>query len=201
MQEQWKECPGYPDYQVSSLGRIKSKRQILSYKRGKFPLVCLCNAGKTCVKRIPRLVCLAFNGPPPSDRHVVSHIGSQYDHSAGNLEWVSWAESRYRYYERSGRVEMWRRARELMRKGYSQPEICEELEMSLSSVRRAELGTWLPGAKPIKSKRKTRKLSNEQVDEILKRLLDGEKGSHLAREYGVSSSMISRIKNGSRRTG
>jgi len=41
----------------------------------------------------------------------------------------------------------------------------------------------------------TRKLTSEQVEEIRSRLVTGELGSTLAREFGVHKAQISRIKN------
>lgn len=47
--------------------------------------------------------------------------------------------------------------------------------------------------------KRTKKVSDVQVSEIRRRLLDGERSMVLASEYGVDRSLISRIKTGTRR--
>lgn len=60
---------------------------------------------------------------------------------------------------------------------------------------RVKHGTDVRGLKHPKAK-----VSDEQVGEILKRLKGGEKGIHLAGEYGVSAALISSFKKGNLRT-
>lgn len=52
------------------------------------------------------------------------------------------------------------------------------------------------GAKPLGERVHTAKLSNEQAIQIVKRLSMGERGSVLAREFGVTHGVITGIKNG-----
>lgn len=45
------------------------------------------------------------------------------------------------------------------------------------------------------------KISDDQVRQIRKRLANGERGAHLAKEFNVSSSYMSFLRSGSRRVG
>lgn len=52
------------------------------------------------------------------------------------------------------------------------------------------------GTRAVGERVHTAKLSNKQVSEIWKRLQEGEFGTKLAREFGVSNGLITSIKNG-----
>jgi hypothetical protein len=55
-------------------------------------------------------------------------------------------------------------------------------------------------ARPIEPPYRARaKLTDADVEAIRRRLAAGEKGLHLAREYGISVAQVSRIRNGHRR--
>ena len=46
------------------------------------------------------LVCRAFHGERPSDRHIVSHLnGDKLDNHPSNLAWETWEKNRSRTYE------------------------------------------------------------------------------------------------------
>jgi hypothetical protein len=101
--EEWRLClGGY--YEVSSLGRIRRvvprtntrAGQIISLKMNRTGYWCFtasCNAVKFH-RTVHRVVCEAFNGPPPAPGLTVNHkSGVKTDNRPANLEWATQAEN------------------------------------------------------------------------------------------------------------
>jgi hypothetical protein len=112
MTEVWQPIPGQPDYEASSLGRIRSKdksitfrnrwgtettylkpgRVLAGYRRpGKYITLALgtgTSKGKTV--SVHALVASAFH-PQPTPAHTwVNHIdGDKHNNAASNLEWTT----------------------------------------------------------------------------------------------------------------
>lgn len=98
-QEVWKEVPGFPDYEVSSLG------QVASIKGGKFRVlaggktdtgyrnVLLYSGGRRVGRRVHSLVALAFYGPRPKGLEVRHLDGNQLNNAAANLRYGTHAEN------------------------------------------------------------------------------------------------------------
>jgi len=112
MREQWKDVYGYEGlYQVSSHGRVRSLRRIVSarweagrevrdrdmstFDRGNgYPAVRLSRHGKAETVSVHQIVCRAFHGPPPSDKHIVAHgDGVVSNNAVGNLRWATHSEN------------------------------------------------------------------------------------------------------------
>lgn len=103
MIEEWKAIIGYPAYEVSNIGRVRSTRsgkpKILKAaekkdKHRKKPVylrVALkCPLGIVKNKRIHRLVLEAFVGPAPSGKPYGCHIdGNSMNNWLANLKWGS----------------------------------------------------------------------------------------------------------------
>ena len=94
--EYWKDIAGYPNYSVSNLGRVKSKKTgklLKSYRTKGYLRVSLYNdAGRKC-KLVHRLVAEAFI-PNPQNKSDVNHInGCKTDANACNLEWATASEN------------------------------------------------------------------------------------------------------------
>lgn len=106
--EVWKPVVGYELlYEVSNLGRVRSlprynpnggpqKGRILSLRNVGcgYRQVTLCDGNAKKQTLVHRIVCEAFNGPPPSERHQVDHVNrDRGDNRAENLEWVTCSEN------------------------------------------------------------------------------------------------------------
>lgn len=103
--EEWKDISGYEGYyEVSSLGRVRSKERLIVYQNGKrvirksriktptivkgsYPRVGLQKNGKLVMKFVHRLVAEAFI-PNPNNLPIVNHIDEDKTNPAAeNLEW------------------------------------------------------------------------------------------------------------------
>ena len=93
--EQFKDIPGYPDYQVSNLGRVYSKcRKIYlkPRKHNKGYLKVIMPGRKQFF--IHRLVLLAFIGEAPKGKPQVRHLdGDPTNNKLVNLRWSSQTEN------------------------------------------------------------------------------------------------------------
>lgn len=99
MTEEWRTIEGAPDYQVSSLGNVR--RSVVGRRGAPIgpikpwvdkigrPTVRLCVVGGKISRKVSRLVCAAFNGPPPFPRAIVAHwddVPANNDYR--NLRWT-----------------------------------------------------------------------------------------------------------------
>ena len=110
--EEWKPIPGFPDYEVSNKGNVRSLDRYRPYahgrlrlvkgavlkpyinaKRGGYAYVSLCHKSKHHERKVHRLVAEAFI-PNPEKKPCVNHIDCDpTNNSAGNLEWVTCKEN------------------------------------------------------------------------------------------------------------
>ena len=104
--EVWLPIDGYPLYEVSNLGRVRSNNPngmptrspngVLRQSKHYFgyPMVGLYANGKSKTLTVHGLVCAAFHGPKPTPRHEVAHEdGIPANVSAANLSWKLPAEN------------------------------------------------------------------------------------------------------------
>lgn len=111
MKEEWRDIPGHPGYQASSLGRIRSldrldvrghlrkgKLKKLSVLRSRYSKPYLTTRAMNSERSkslhyVHRLVALTFH-PNPDEKAVVNHINNDpQDNRAANLEWVTHSEN------------------------------------------------------------------------------------------------------------
>lgn len=98
----WVLVPGFPDYRVSREGRVQRvKPGVRNHKLtgqdlkwfvspSGYATVDLSVNGKKKAFRINRMVCEAFNGPPPMADHHAAHIdGVRLNNDASNLRWAT----------------------------------------------------------------------------------------------------------------
>lgn len=98
--ETWRTVPGFPDYEVSDLGRVRSHKngrpRILRDQRGNLNghrKVTLSRGGVPTQERVHALVAAAFLGPRPAG-HVVRHLNDNpADNRLTNLRYGSQAEN------------------------------------------------------------------------------------------------------------
>lgn len=89
--ERWRDIADWP-YQVSNEGRVRNARtlQPLKLQRDKrtgYTMVSLKDRGRVKRASVHRLVCIAFNGPPPPKAHAAHDDGDQSNNRADNLFW------------------------------------------------------------------------------------------------------------------
>lgn len=98
--EEWREVEGFPMYEVSNYGRVKSyysdRPRIISgtLTSHGYRMVSLSCSGVKTQFLVHRLVCMAFHGAQPVARPHVAHFdGDKVNNAAGNLRWASVKEN------------------------------------------------------------------------------------------------------------
>lgn len=106
-EEEWRDIPGIPHYQASSQGNVRSvDREVYSLRgrweqrKGVILSQCVVKGGYRSVKtkvgsrRVHRLVCAAFHGPPPEGKGQVRHKdGDPSNNAPNNLAWCDSSEN------------------------------------------------------------------------------------------------------------
>lgn len=101
MDEEWRDAPGFPAYAVSNLGRIKrvapdgygrmlGRAMSQTTTKAGYRLCGLSHEGGRRTILVHRLVCSAFHGPPPSNKHQAAHNdGDRSNNRCDNLRWAT----------------------------------------------------------------------------------------------------------------
>lgn len=99
--ELWRQITDWPDYSVSSLGRVRRDVARSSWRAGRLLTPCLnglnrtyfyvrlCRPGKMQTLRLHGLVAAAFIGPRPEGLHINHKDGNRHNNAADNLEYVT----------------------------------------------------------------------------------------------------------------
>lgn len=107
--EEWRPCTSFPDYWVSSYGRVKSTHRLLEGaipKGAKSRMVSLGRPSRRVT--IARLVAEAFAGPRPHRAVVVTKNGDMNDLRASNIRWGKKVVPP-RYADRDPVAEFWKK--------------------------------------------------------------------------------------------
>jgi hypothetical protein len=166
--EEWRAVEGWPDYEISSHGRLRRATDGLNgtggviYPKGHiravyinkgYRMTSVSKNGQTVSRSLCSLVCEAFHGPKPTPDHEVAHFnGIRTDDRPENLRWAT------------------------------------RLENSQDKARHAHV--------PRGSRHWRTTLTEEQVLDIKARLARGEMQSRIARMYGKPQTTIFNIKVG-----
>lgn len=94
-QEIWKCITEFPEYEVSSLGRVRRDTRVLcpSLIPADYPRVTLCVGGTLNYRLVHRLVAEAFIPNPESKPQVNHRNAVKHDNRVENLEWCSASEN------------------------------------------------------------------------------------------------------------
>jgi hypothetical protein len=165
-QEEWRDIPSAPNYQASSLGRIRSlcfnNRMVsgryqprirkLALVNGNSLMVDISVSGVRKFRSVHRLVREAFHGSCPDGKECAHWNGNSLDNRPQNLRWATKSENNQDKFRH---------------------------------------GTAMFG-----DKTKMAKLRNGDISVIRKRLEAGERCCDIARDYPIEKSAISKIKRG-----
>ena len=95
--EEWRTVAGWPEYEVSNLGRVRRVGAGVlkaTPARNGYPRVTLCRSGRNHYQHVHVLVCVAFHGAKPSIVHEVAHAdGQRTNVRADNLRWATFSEN------------------------------------------------------------------------------------------------------------
>lgn len=97
--EVWKPIPGFADYEVSSIGRVRrcclgnsnacKLRVLRPDTSGRYARACLYRDSRPTYHNVHRLMLVAFVGQPPSERHQGAHNdGDSFNNTLNNLRWA-----------------------------------------------------------------------------------------------------------------
>lgn len=100
----WKPVVGFPEYAVSNDGMVMrvirdaknhAPKTLSPWMNNKgYLIVQLCNATGHHKKLVSRLVCEAFNGPAPTNKHEAAHgDGKTLNNKSSNLRWATRSEN------------------------------------------------------------------------------------------------------------
>lgn len=204
MKEIWKKWPTAPDYEVSDLGRVRKGERIIVERRGTgrtsdggraYSSVRVVIDGKRKTVRVHRMVCDAHIGPLPKGMHRAHLNSDALDNRLCNLAIVSARENTREHPIAAGA------APDNLPYKLSSDDIAEivRLYRDVPGMTRMELGRRF-GVDPKTTiehhlKRagltlKRGKLSDEQRAACARRLLAGESGPKIARDYNISPARV-----------
>lgn len=213
--EVWKPIPGFPGYDVSNMGRVRSyfvRQGFCDWQKAEtpqrilqpsiadgFPFVGLMAGGKRYTPRIHALVTLAFIGPRPGDQWVQHIDGDSLNNQLENLRYEAIGVI---LAGRTGRPkkfsnEQARHIREEYSRGAGVSKLCAEYDASESLIWDIVTGKrYVKAGGPIRQ-RPSRFLPRQAAREIRERAArNGVTLTALAEEYDRDLAAISRIVNG-----
>jgi len=209
MKENWKTISEAPHYAISDTGRVK--RVVADWQRkyagrilkpathrGGYLAHVLCTENGKITRKVHRLVCEAFNGPPPSPEFHAAHFdGNVLNNTPENLRWATAAENAADK-DRHGRTvkgdSSWPRLHpEKLARGdkngsRTKPESRQRGDNHYARTK--------PHLVPLGESRFHSKLTDAAVADIRKLPFAFGSGRILADRYGVSMALISAVRKG-----
>lgn len=195
MEEIWKDVPGYEGlYEISNTGSVKScyKNKFLKQRisTNGYWIVDLTKNHKKSVKRVHRLVSLAFI-PTVARKPFVNHIdGNRLNNNASNLEWCTQSENvshAYRIGLNKRKINIDESAVLELHKVHSSAEIARIYGVSntaiISRLNKNGVDTHIRKSK-----------YGIELPVLLEEIKSGERVSDLAKKYGCSMNLISQQK-------
>jgi len=206
--EAWRVIADFPPYEVSDGGRVRratpgpgarAGRMLRPHERHGYPCVCLYRGrgGKRHDCYVHRLVAAAFLCPALPGQEV-NHINfDRRDNRVANLEWVTRRQN-IRHSQRHGRLATGaRNGTHTHPQGRPRGDRNGARTKPECAARGNRHGAHTkPERRPRGSAHGRSRLTETAVAEVKARLSRGESGAALAREFGVSHALISRIKYG-----
>lgn len=222
--EIWKSIPGFPAYEVSDYGRVRSyyKREsafptvwyisdapqrILqpSSTNGKYFGVHITDAdGNTAYRRIASLVLLAFIGPPTDGLEICHNDSNPQNDHLSNLRYDTRASNFLDLlrFNRGRKESLIVALRELYANGADIEELKQHSKYCAGTIYRICSGrryqNWNGPITPGRRRVGNVVFTDALKEEVLSRL-DRQTAASLARQYGISESTISRWRSGERR--
>lgn len=174
IKEEWKEIPRFPDYAVSSVGRIM--RLTYAYRSRTYPgkiikahpnragyvKVTLCRKKKHYQRDVHRIVTETFLGPCPEGHEVNHKNGNKSDNAVANLEYLTRSQNHKHAYA-TGLMHRgskhWKAKLsesdiftilELNREGWGQSKIAHQFKVTREAIKDILVGnnwSWLTGIK------------------------------------------------------
>jgi hypothetical protein len=188
--EEWRAVPGFDHYDVSSLGRVRSRRRageplVMKQKKLRcgYMIVTLCDRGERHERTVHLLVLEAFVGPRPSPAHQARHVlnNRRDDNRLANLCWGTRREN-MEDQRRHGTLAVGRR-NGMHTKPSSRPT-------GDRNGRRTK--PWIKvGASGERNGQA--KITADIVRTMRQRRANGEKLAAIARDFGVSFGLVSVI--------
>lgn len=134
--ETWKVISGYPNYEISDEGRVRSTRfnKILKgcASDSGYLYVNLVHEKRVKTTAIHKLVITHFGEQSTEEFNVVDHLDKdKTNNRIDNLQWVSMAENTLRYYANHDKKE---KILELRKRGLTLKEIAKMVELSPCTV-------------------------------------------------------------------
>lgn len=89
--EEWRVIQDYPDYMISSYGRVKREERLLPLTSdGRYVCFPSNGDGKKSYPSVASIVLQAFVGPPPPDKKIARHLDDNtFNNRLDNVAWGS----------------------------------------------------------------------------------------------------------------
>lgn len=208
--ERWYSIIGFEGlYQISNLARVKSlvdnfgrKRKMIKKQwinSDGYPSISMSKEGKSATKTVHRLVAIKFHRNPLKKKHVNHKDSNKKNNLPPNLEWSTEKENsnhaRFHGIKMGNFILNKKQVLSISKSKMSSYDLSMRYNVDLKTINNIKTGkAWskVTGIKHVKLDRQ-KQLSKDVVLRIYKSKLSG---ASIAKEYGLSRSVVSHIKTG-----